>query len=264
MSHPTTMNPAPPFNLPVTGRMSPPSPPSSSPPPPTTDPTEAMPGEDGQRHGRVWLGLLPPLLLLAVVLGALSFLLIHQSSGPSLPGGAQQSPAGSGYDATLAKPAKAAPALALRNYLGQPVNLASFRGKAVLVTFLYTHCPDVCPLITANLRVAQAQLGARAARAQIIAVSVDPQGDTRTAVAAFLARHRMVGRMLYLVGSPAQLGRTWAAWSVGSQRDAGNPTLVAHSALVYGITASGRLTTIYPAVFDPSQIVHDVPVLASR
>jgi protein SCO1/2 len=213
---------------------------------------------------RLWSGLLPPLALLVVVVGVLSYLLIHQSSGPSLPGGAQQYPAANGYDATLAKPAKAAPALELRNYLGQPVNLASFRGKAVLVTFLYTHCPDVCPLITANLAAAQAQLGARASQAQIIAVSADPEGDTRSTVGTYLARHHMVGRMLYLIGSAAALGRTWAAWSVGSQRNAGSPTLVAHSALVYGIAASGKLTTIYPASFDPSQIVHDVPVLASH
>ena len=223
-----------------------------------------MPGEEGQRHRRVWTGLLPPLLLLVVVLGAFGLLLIHRSSGTSLPGGAQENPAGNGYDATLARPAKPAPALALRNHLGQPVNLTSYRGKAVLVTFLYTNCPDVCPLITDNLRAAQTQLGAKASQVQIIAVSVDPHGDTRAAVASFLAHHRMVGRMQYLIGSPAQLGRTWKAWNVGSTRDASSPALVAHSALVYGITASGKLTTIYPSSFTPSQIVHDVPVLASR
>ena len=48
----------------------------------------------------------------------------------------------------------------------------------MLVTFIYTHCPDVCPLITSNLRVAQNLMGAEvAAKAQIIAVSVDPRGD---------------------------------------------------------------------------------------
>ena len=42
----------------------------------------------------------------------------------------------------------------LRNYLGRRVTLAQYRGKAVLVTFLYTNCPDICPLIASNLRVA--------------------------------------------------------------------------------------------------------------
>ena len=76
-------------------------------------------------------------------------------------------------------PVTQAPPLALRNYLGQPVNIDSYRGKAVLVTFLYTNCPDICPLITSNLRVAQNLMGpAKASKVQIIAVSVDPRGDT--------------------------------------------------------------------------------------
>jgi len=211
----------------------------------------------------VWALVLPLALLLGIV-GGLSVVLLRGPSKPTLPGGAQQSAAGSGFYGTLALPAKQAPPIDLRNYLGQPVTLAQYRGKAVLVTFLYTHCPDVCPLITANLRVVLSQLGAEAAKAQIIAVSVDPRGDTPESVASFLRAHGMLGRMQYLIGSPAQLARTWAAWSVGSTREAGQPDLVAHSALVYGVSASGRLTTIYPSSFEPSQIVHDVPKLAAQ
>jgi protein SCO1 len=161
-------------------------------------------------------------------------------------------------------PVSAAPPLRLRNYLGQRVDIASYRGKAVLVTFIYTHCPDVCPLITSNLRVAQNLMGAAAGRAQIIAVSVDPRGDTRTTVAAFLAHHEMTGRMQYLIGSARELASAWKAWGVGSERDAKDPELVEHSGLIYGITGSGKRLTIYAANFRPSDIVHDVPLLAAR
>jgi cytochrome oxidase Cu insertion factor (SCO1/SenC/PrrC family) len=51
---------------------------------------------------------------------------------------------------------------------------------------------------------------------------------------------------------------------VGSQREAGRPDLVAHSALVYGVSASGRMTTVYPSSFEPGDLVHDVPKLATR
>lgn len=98
----------------------------------------------------------------------------------------------------------------------------------------------------------------------IISVSVDPRRDTSKAITTFLRAHDMTGRMQYLVGSAAQLGRTWAAWNVGSQKDAGNPEFVAHSALVYGISASGKVTTIYPADFKPADIAHDIPLLARR
>jgi protein SCO1 len=221
------------------------------------------PGSGQQRRGLSPKLLLPLLLLLGIV-GGVSFALLGGTSRPTLPAGAQQSAAGQGFFGTLALPVKTAPPIHLRNYLGQPVTLSEFRGKAVLVTFLYTNCPDVCPLIASNLRVAMNLLGARAAKVQIIAVSVDPRGDTPQAVSRFLRAHQMVGRMQYLIGSPAQLARTWGAWSVGSTRETGQPQLVAHSALIYGITASGKIRTIYPASFEPGELVHDVPKLAAQ
>ena len=71
------------------------------------------------------------------------------------------------FDApTLTEP-RAAPPLRLDDALGHRVNIASYRGRAVLVTFIYTHCPDTCPLIVANLHNALALLGPRAGRVQI-------------------------------------------------------------------------------------------------
>jgi protein SCO1 len=218
----------------------------------------------GPQSQRLWLKLVLPMVVLLVIVAGLSFLLFKGSSKPTLPGGVQQSGARSGFLGTLTLPARQAPAIDLRNYQGTPVTLAQYRGKAVLVTFLYANCPDVCPLIASNLRVALNMLGPRAAEAQVVAVSVDPHGDTRAAVARFLHAHEMTGHMQYLIGSGRELARTWSAWSVGSQREVGQPNLVAHSALVYGISASGKLTTVYPASFEPSEIAHDVPKLAAR
>ena len=167
--------------------------------------------------------------------------------------------------AGVLSPVEMAPPLALRNYLGQSVDIASYRGKAVLVTFIYTHCPDICPLITANLRVAENLLGTKGdSKVQIIAVSVDPKGDTPKAIAGFLARHEMTGRMQYLVGSAPELAKVWKAWGVGSERDASKPQFVNHSGLVYGVTGTGKRLTIYASNFLPSDIAHDVPLLAAR
>lgn len=203
------------------------------------------------------------LVLLLALTALTSFLLVKGPAKAALPGGAEQTHAGDGFYGTLALPAKLAPPIHLRNYLGQPVTLGQYRGQAVLVTFLYANCPDVCPLIASNLRVALNMLGRRASEVQVIAVSVDPRGDTPANVARFVREHEMAGRMQYLIGSAGELAPTWAAWHVGSEREVGQPQLVSHSALVYGISASGRLTTIYPATFEPSEIAHDVPKLAA-
>jgi protein SCO1/2 len=201
---------------------------------------------------------LPALVIVGVVIALLS------SCGSSRPK-AQSTTNAAFQSAGVLSPATQAPPLALRNYLGQPVSIDSFRGKAVLVTFLYTHCPDVCPLITSNLRVAQRLMGSKvAADTQIIAVSVDPRGDTPGAIAAFLAHHEMTGRMLYLVGSAYELAQAWQAWGVGSERDASKPEFINHSGLIYGVTASGKRLTIYASNFQPSEVAHDAPLLAAR
>jgi cytochrome oxidase Cu insertion factor (SCO1/SenC/PrrC family) len=101
-------------------------------------------------------------------------------------------------------------------------------------------------------------------KVQIIAVSVDPRGDTPKAVASFLERHGMTGRMQYLIGSAHELARVWEAWGVGSEQDAEKPQFVNHTGIIYGISASGKQTTFYAPTFKPSEIVHDVPLLASE
>jgi protein SCO1/2 len=216
-----------------------------------------------KRKGGLDLRVLAALLVLILIAGGVALATTGGSSGaPSNKAQAQKQ----NLDASgLLTPVRAAPPLQLHNYLGQPVNLASYRGKAVLVTFLYTNCPDICPLITSNLRVAQNLMGAKtASKAQIIAVSVDPKGDTPKAVARFLARHEMTGRMQYLVGSASELAKVWQAWGVGSERDASQPQFINHSGLIYGITGSGKRLSIYAASFKPAEIAHDVPLLAAR
>jgi protein SCO1/2 len=216
-----------------------------------------------KRKGGLDFRVLAALLVLVLIAGGIALAASGGSSGAS----SSKTQAGKAHlDASgLLTPVQQAPPLKLRNYLGQPVDISSYRGKAVLVTFLYTNCPDICPLIASNLRVAQNLMGAKtSAKTQIIAVSVDPKGDTPKAVGAFLARHEMTGRMQYLVGSAHELAKVWQAWGVGSERDANQPQFINHSGLIYGVTGSGKRLSIYAADFKPAEIAHDVPLLAAR
>jgi protein SCO1 len=163
-----------------------------------------------------------------------------------------------------ASPPKPAAPLKLNDSLGHPVDLSEYKGKAVLVTFIYTHCPDVCPLIVSHLKTAQALLGPKAKGLQIVAVSTDPRGDTPKTVAAFLHDHGMTGKMQYLIGSQSELGHVWKEWNIVAHPAKSGRDLVEHSALIYGIGADGKITTLYPANFSPSEIVHDVPLLEQQ
>ncbi len=166
-------------------------------------------------------------------------------------------------------PPKPAPEIALRDWTGRPVRLSQYRGKAVLLTFIYDHCPDTCPLIVSKLHQTLVELGSKASEVQVVAVSVDPIGDTPKTVKRFLAEHQMLGRMDYLIGSKKQLAPVWKAYDVSvggtpEQRENPETRLVSHTALIYGITGSGKELALYDQLFKPSEAAHDVPLLAAK
>jgi len=204
------------------------------------------------------------LVVILVIAGGVALLASGGNGSTHPSSGNLHSVASSKYRGSEAIPAEKAPPLSLRNYNGERVNIDQYKGKAVLLTFLYTKCPDVCPIIASNLGVSLNAMGpAKAAKVQVIAVSVDPRGDTPKAVAAFLKRHGVAGKMKYLIGSANELAAVWKAWGVGAKQDAEQPQLVNHSGLVYGVSGQGKVTTLYAANFTPQEIVHDAPLLAS-
>jgi protein SCO1/2 len=184
-------------------------------------------------------------------------------------GGGSGGAASAKLDASEFLPPRPAPEIALRDWSGRPVRLSRYRGKAVLLTFIYDHCPDTCPLIVSKLHQTLVELGSKASDVKIVAVSVDPVGDTPATVKKFLIEHQMLGRMDYLIGSRRQLVPFWKAYGVGvggtpESREDPARRAVSHTAVIYGITGSGKELTLYDQLFKPSEAAHDVPLLASR
>lgn len=182
----------------------------------------------------------------------------------ALPAGSTPTPAPPSFMGAEVTPASPAPPLAMDNYTGTPINITQYRGKAVLVTFVYTHCTSECPIIMSNLGTADRELGADASHVQIIAVTSDPVRDTPAAVSTYLQAHGLTGRVLYLLGTQAQDSIAWTDWQIQVAPDATIPTQIDHNAEVFGVSASGMLTTVYAANFKPSDIVHDVKILQNE
>lgn len=200
--------------------------------------------------------------LMASIAAAVACIAVAACGSSSKPSTAPANAAKLAAPAELQPPAPS-PDFALHDSTGKLVRLSQFKGKAVLLTFIYDHCPDVCPLIVANLHTALVRLGSQASKVQIVAVSVDPKGDTPKTVKTFLAAREMTGRMEYLIGSRRQLAQVWKSYGV---EVLGTPESreVGHSAFVYGITASGKRRALYPSNINPEWIVHDVPLLATQ
>jgi len=158
---------------------------------------------------------------------------------------------------------RAAPDIQLADARGGTFDTRSLAGKPYLVTFLYANCPDVCPLIGAELRDTLDRLGADARRIGVVAVSVDPRGDTPANVRAWLKREREPAQFHYLIGSQRTLAPVWRAWYAAPQIP-GDPQS-AHTAIVWIVDARGRLVGNVSAgrPFDTSGLAHDVRTLLS-
>ena len=118
-----------------------------------------------------------------------------------------------------------------------------------------------------NLHTAQAELGPEASKVQIIAVSVDPRGDTPKTVKAFLRAHQMTGRMEYLIGSRPQLEKVWRDWSILAKATPTQGRPRRGRALGTGLRDQRQRAGSPRSIstnFTPQQIVHDVPILASE
>lgn len=77
---------------------------------------------------------------------------------------------------------------ALPDAKGQMRRLAEFRGRAVVLFFGYTQCPDVCPTTLSTMAGAAKLLGGDAARLQVIFVTLDPERDTAPLIAEYMAQ----------------------------------------------------------------------------
>ena len=150
------------------------------------------------------------------------------------------------------------PSFALRDQAGHLVRLSDYRGDWVVVTFLYTHCPDVCPLIATQLNLALRQLGNDV---HVLAISVDPKRDTRAAVRAFIRAHRLVPRFRYLTGTAKQLAPVWSGFHVAATPGG---AIVSHSAYELLVDPRGAERVLYDAQVKAADVVHDVRALGGR
>src|SRR2546421_3603224 len=107
-----------------------------------------------------------------------------------------------------------APDFRLTDQSGKPIALSQFKGKPIILTFLYTHCSDQCPLTAEKLHAVMLNLGSQAQNVAVLAVSTDPKRDTIAAALDFSKVHRMLNYWHYLLGSHKQLSPIWSSYAV--------------------------------------------------
>ena len=192
------------------------------------------------------------LLLLPLLLGA-SLLFAEAAPKP-----ASAQPA---LKAGVLSPVMTAPALKLQGTDGQPIDLARYKGKVVLLAFGFSNCGEVCPITLATLAGARKKLGADAANVQVVYVTVDPERDTAAQMKKYLAAFdpTFIGG----VGTRAEIDAAQKNYGISSSKNA-NPDgsyTIGHSSSIYMIDRAGGLRAVMPYGRSSDDFAHDLRIL---
>ncbi|SMO55361.1 SCO family protein [Fodinibius sediminis] len=140
-----------------------------------------------------------------------------------------------------------------------------FRGETTVISFIYTHCPDVCPIITANMKNIQSGL-ADTSDVQFVEITFDPERDTPSVLAEYRKVYRLNDQFTLLTGQPAIIDSLMSRLhivakkaKIDSLQQDSSDYFMQHSNTIYIMDQNGRVRTEYPAsVVPPENVIEDL------
>lgn len=186
----------------------------------------------------------------ALVAAMLAFALIR-----GLPG-AERDFTGTEYD-----PPRAVGSFSLVDHHGREVALDGYRGKALLVFFGFTHCPDVCPLTMQKLSRVLEDMDADTSRVRLLLVTVDPERDTPVALAEYVDRFGPYA--VGVTGDSATLAELRQEFGVyaGAHPALGDQMEITHTPAVFGVDRNGEIRVLLPMEAPDETIARDIELL---
>jgi protein SCO1/2 len=156
-----------------------------------------------------------------------------------------------------------APEFALTDQSGAEVTLASLRGKALLIDFIYTRCPGPCPILTGRHAQVQRELAPETrARVHFVSITVDPEHDTPELLTSYAkARGADTASWSFLTGEPERVRDVLKRYGVFAQ-----PSAIAgevdHIVVTLLVDAEGRVVKrlfgVEDSVADVRQALEEV------
>jgi protein SCO1/2 len=170
-------------------------------------------------------------------------------------------------------PGDLVPDFELRNQDGREIHLDQFRGKSLLITFIYTRCPfpNFCPLVTHNFAEIDKQLAAKPglyAKTHLLSVSIDPDNDTPARLRAYGTAYigssskSAFAHWDFAAPSKSALDEMARYFDVGVTRDGQDS--ITHTLSTTLIGPNGKVVGYYPGnEWTPAQVEADVEHVAS-
>jgi protein SCO1 len=154
-----------------------------------------------------------------------------------------------------------APHTVLVDHAGKPFDLASLKGKAVLVSFVYTTCNGVCPATSSSLgriqkTLEQAKLWGTSV--EFVSITLDPKRDTPQVLSRYAQLFGAdVASWHFLTGSNSQIESTLGAWGMWAK--VGPTGVLDHPSRIFLLDPRGHQREIYNLEFLKAEsVVQDV------
>jgi protein SCO1 len=148
---------------------------------------------------------------------------------------------------------------------GKPFQFSSARGKVVLVTFVFTTCPDVCPLFTANFASIQRQLDEKKIKDYVLlTITTDPERDSAKVLKDYAGRFKAdFSSWSFLTGTRTELSRVWKIFGVNvNKTDSGQ---VQHTSFTTLIDGRGkRRVDYYGDKWREKEVIKDMEWLRAQ
>jgi protein SCO1/2 len=207
-----------------------------------------------KRRGRALLRQLAPLVVGAIILVAAT-LVTNVVQGRGVP-----APPTVASVATLE--GTAAPDFRLTDQFGAPLSLSALRGRVVVLTFLYSHCPDICSVTLGKFGIVHRMLGSAADDVAFLAITVDPARDDPAQLRRYLDAQGLAEQTRFLTGDAATLAPIWALYQITVvQGPAASATAypegyeVLHSDRIYLIDRDGCLRSLLRSTVTPQELL---------
>jgi protein SCO1/2 len=150
----------------------------------------------------------------------------------------------------------------LTDHNGKSRTLPDFKGKAVVVFFGYTQCPDVCPTTMTEMANVMKALGPLADKVQVLFVTVDPERDTQALLAAYVPSFD--ARFLGMYGDKEATAKIASDFKIFFQKVPGKTEStysMDHTAGSYVFDPEGRIRLFVRHGQGAEPIVHDLKIL---
>lgn len=163
------------------------------------------------------------------------------------------------------EPPRPAPEFELTNRTGERVSMKSLRGKTVMVSFIYTRCPEACPLLPGTYLRLQESFKEEVASGDLalVFITTDPENDTPKKLQTFTTGRG--GKWYHLTGTEAELKPVWEQFGIYREvKERVKEIVIYHSYKTFLIDRDGNIRYVYTGIWTADDLMQDVREVLSQ